>query len=159
MSLIDDAWRSVSQRAQLFNFVAESNRIEGIVRGPLSTELDATAQFLKPNRLTVTRVQMLVSILQPGALLRSRTGRDVRIGRHFPPPGGPAIKVMLTDLLSQINNGELSPYEAHQLYEALHPFMDGNGRSGRAIWLWMMKGNAPLGFLHTWYYQSLQARQ
>lgn len=29
-----------------------------------------------------------------------------------------------------------------------------HGRSGRMLWMWMMR-EAPLGFLHTWYYQSL----
>jgi Fic family protein len=39
--------------------------------------------------------------------------------------------------------------------------MDGNGRSGRAIWLWQMlrqEGGAPLGFLHHFYYQTLEAQ-
>ena len=41
--------------------------------------------------------------------------------------------------------------------------MDGNGRSGRALWLWQMVNqhnyDMRLGFLHLWYYQSLQAGQ
>lgn len=38
--------------------------------------------------------------------------------------------------------------------------MDGNGRSGRAIWAWMrLKENRDpfqLGFLHSFYYESLE---
>ena len=37
-----------------------------------------------------------------------------------------------------------------------HPFTDGNGRSGRALWLWQMNNHAPFGFLHTFYYQTLE---
>ena len=48
-------------------------------------------------------------------------------------------------------------------YETLHPFMDGNGRSGRILWAWQMIEHniAPglsLGFLHAYYYQTLAAR-
>ena len=50
----------------------------------------------------------------------------------------------------------LGACETHVRYELLHPFLDGNGRSGRALWLWLM-GQAPLGFLHTFYYQTLSA--
>ena len=46
-------------------------------------------------------------------------------------------------------------YENHKYFEEIHPFLDLNGRTGRAIWLHQMGGEAPMGFLHTWYYQSL----
>lgn len=51
----------------------------------------------------------------------------------------------------------MSPFTTHLRYESIHPFSDGNGRSGRALWLWQMKGRAPLGFLHQFYYQTLAA--
>lgn len=48
------------------------------------------------------------------------------------------------------------PWEVHIAYEMLHPFTDGNGRSGRMLWAWQMR-NFPLDFLHTFYYQTLNA--
>lgn len=56
------------------------------------------------------------------------------------------------------NSGRDGAYRCHVVYETLHPFTDGNGRSGRAVWLrqmgWIVR--APLGFLHHFYYQTLQ---
>jgi hypothetical protein len=141
-------------------FVNESNRIEGIHRRASVDEIAAHEAFVNYTSLSVNKLCALVSVLQPNALLRDKVGRDVRVGKYRPPDGGPAIRVALTMQLDKINRGEWhDPYTAHIAYEMLHPFTDGNGRSGRAIWLWMMKGHAPLGFLHHWYYQSLQASQ
>ena len=137
------------------DFVRESNRIEGILRDPLPIEVFATQGFLEHKSLHVGHLTGLVSSLQPDAKLRDRYGLDVRVGNHFPPKGSPEIGKNLQTLLDEINAGRLNPYSAHVRYETLHPFTDGNGRSGRAIWLWQMK-SAPLGFLHHFYYQSLQ---
>ena len=94
----------------------------------------------------------LVSVLQPNAILRDKEGYNVRVGSYYPPKGGPQIRVNLDRLLNA--SLELGPYKTHIEYEKLHPFTDGNGRSGRALWAWQMR-YFPLGFLHHWYYQSL----
>ena len=142
--------------SELYDFVAESNRIEGINRAPTSAELIATEAFICLPKITLVTLKNLVAVLQPRARLRDKLGLDVRVGNHYPPRGGPEIRAALEELLIEINEGNHSPYAAHLAYETLHPFTDGNGRSGRAIWLWQMKGRAPLGFLHQFYYQTLQ---
>ena len=56
---------------------------------------------------------------------------------------------------------ETDPWVFHVQYERLHPFTDGNGRSGRALWAWQMmrrREGLALGFLHRFYYQTLVAR-
>lgn len=146
----------------MVRFVTESNAIEGITREPTDEELEASALFLNREILTVSTVAEFVLVCEPGAQLRAMHGMDVYVGSHTPPPGGPAIYSNLAELMGEIIAGKLSPYRAHVLYETLHPFMDGNGRSGRILWAWQMvrKGWHPaegLGFLHAFYYQSLES--
>lgn len=145
--------------SSLVSFLRESNHIEGIERPPTREEYDTARSFLKLDEIAVADVEILVETFQPGARIRDRPGMDMRVGSHIAPPGGPQIKWRLNNLLQYMLKH--SPYKTHHHYEELHPFTDGNGRSGRMIWLWMMqklnKPVAPMGFLQTWYYQSLEA--
>ena len=136
--------------ASLAKFIEESNKIEGIIRSATSLEIRAYSRFLGSDT-SVETLEALVHDIQPGAILRREVGQNVTIGNDFPPPGGPEIEETLYLLL--VSARKAGPYLAHKAYEHLHPFTDGNGRSGRALWLKAM-GDAPLGFLHHWYYQS-----
>lgn len=135
-------------------FIRESNWIEGIKRDPLPAEIDAHTQLLGLDQIEISDLVEFVSVVQPGAVLRDRPGLNVRVGNHYPPLGAPEIRTSLEAVLVEAHDGDA--YWVHHAYETLHPFTDGNGRSGRAVWLWMMGGRAPLGFLHHWYYQSLE---
>ena len=138
----------------LIDFVAESNRIEGMGH-PTEIEITAHENLLKLEKLTVVDLEVFVGLAQPTAILRRKVGLDVWVGVGGQSPGGHAIEIKLKELLDDANFGVIHPHEIHLRYEMLHPFTDGNGRSGRAIWLWQHNGVAPLGFLHQFYYDTL----
>jgi hypothetical protein len=149
----------------LREFVRESNKIEGILRPPFDHEIQAHRALLGTLVVTVSALVEFVLIVAH-ASLRDRGGMDVRVGNHSAPSGGPQIRADLQSHLLTLP-ARSSPYRAHKEYEALHPFMDGNGRSGRVLWLWMMEKQAAdakathrpwreAGFLRWWYYQSLE---
>jgi hypothetical protein len=140
----------------LDEFVRESNRIEGIDREPTADELMAHIRFTNVMFPKTADLEAFVEAIAPGHRLRDQYGLDVRVGNHVPPRGCPEIRTTLDALLERVAEGAdvYHPWQAHIDYETLHPFTDGNGRSGRALWLWQMQC-APLGFLHQFYYQTL----
>jgi len=143
----------------LQTFIKESNRIEGIIRAPTKSEILVHEWLLALTSPTVADLQHFVRTVARREI-RDQQGMDVVVGSHHPPRGGPAIPEALGFILDNAKRG-VGPYETHQRYEALHPFMDGNGRSGRALWLWQMVNQVKdpyvlsRGFLHTFYYQAL----
>lgn len=145
---------------EVFQFATESNHIEGI-KAPEKHDIHykALMTFLASKRLTTSVVEKFVLKIQPNARLRTEPTDIVWIGgQQAPLPEFtlPALK----RLLKKISDNEILPWNAHIQYECLHPFMDGNGRSGRAIWLWQMckfyDWGFPIGFKHMFYYQTLR---
>ncbi len=148
---------------EVVDFVRQSNLIEAIARHPTFDELEEFHNFLDLDAVKVTDLERFVHVYEPGARLRTAVGLNVRVGDHVPPPGGPEILIRLSDILYLVANNLSRPFANHHEYESLHPFTDGNGRSGRALWAWQMLkfGYRPglrLQFLHAWYYQSLDER-
>ena len=149
-------------RTELVAFLRESLRIEGINRDPTGQEINETILFLELPCLDVDAVCSLLRVYAPHALLRDKPGLDVRVGNHIPMKGSRRVLTTLRAIFAEINDDCWTPYTAHCQYESLHPFTDGNGRSGRVIWLWQMRRAGQyekalaLGFLHAFYYQALQ---
>ncbi len=147
------------------DFARESNEIEGIYEGDRhDSHTVALKMMIGLEGVSLEDICAFVKHIQPDAALRELPGMNVAVGGRMCPTSGPVIKTRLMDLLGDINAMVLDPQDAHVRYELLHPFMDGNGRSGRALWLWQMaqnnfitKGKMPYGFLQMFYYQTLSA--
>jgi hypothetical protein len=143
--------------SQLRRFLTESLAIEGVYRGPTDAETAATVEFLT-RPLTLLSTVAVQGVYTPGRGLRVREGDDVRVGEYVAPAGGPWIEKELADLLGW-QRLRVDPYLLHVEFEKLHPFLDGNGRTGRALWAHSMisLGRDPfdLPFLHCFYYQTL----
>lgn len=99
----------------------------------------STARIQHEDILTLHR------ILAEGVMDQGDAGRyrsiPVRVGSYLPPGPG-AVSGLMKELLDWWNDasGELSPVLSsaivHYRFEAIHPFADGNGRTGRALALW-----------------------
>lgn len=149
------SWRNLTR------FVAESNAIESITRRPTDEEVQVHREFLGADSIKVANMVLFVRAIA-GAPLRLRPDMNVTVGSREPVQGGPHVAEALHSILLAADTRGSCPYQIHHEYERLHPFMDGNGRSGRALWLRMMlhrKLYVPDQlFLRNWYYFSLNDR-
>lgn len=151
---------------KLYKFAVESNRIENIVDEKChSIHAAALKKFLKAKLITADELQIFVSTIEPeNGILRTQSNHRVWIGGHEAPSAVTAqfrLKNLLNEISKEVYNRE--PWECHNEYENIHPFIDGNGRSGRALWLWQMINqynyDLRFNFLHMFYYQTLQNYQ
>ena len=140
---------------KLANFIAESNKIEG-ESTKMAQEVSIYEWFLA-NDLTEDNTKEFHKRLCDAREQLQKKYRGV-YRDCIVYIGGEARSPDLMDKhMKRLFEDMPEPYEFHQRFEHIHPFVDLNGRVGRAAWLHQMleKQDVPLGFLHTWYYQSL----
>jgi Fic family protein len=97
------------------------------------------------NNISHEDIFRLHKIIADGVMDQGTAGRyrtiAVRVGRFVPPPPQDVSGLMF-ELLAWWNQeaAKLSPVLSsailHYRFEAIHPFADGNGRTGRALALW-----------------------
>src|SRR5574343_134488 len=146
-------WPAITREIE--TFLQESLTIEGIYRDPTDEETTATMQFLH-RPLNIQSLITLQEVYAPNCPMRTREGMNVRVGQHIAPKGGKDIR-KLTEKALAIED----PWTCHVAFEYVHPFMDGNGHTGRTVWAWKMRAARrdpfTLPFLHRFYYQTLHA--
>lgn len=153
----------------LTKFLEESNEIEGIFlpRGMFNEQLEHLNAFINYQDISVKDILELAQTFQktsrlPPAELRSRKGMDVIVGGFRPIKGGPAVKNALEIFLTKINGysdciQNVMPLVRYIEYETIHPLIDCNGRTGRAIWAWLWNKRGydfSLGFLKKYHYET-----
>lgn len=109
----------------------------------------AALRFVEKNAnkksITHDEILQLHKIIAGNVMDQGTAGRyrtiAVRVGRYVPPPPGDVSGLMF-ELLEwwKKEAPSLSPVLSsaivHYRFEAIHPFADGNGRTGRALALW-----------------------
>lgn len=140
-------------------FILESNMIENEFPDIGEPMIQLYRNFINYPLMTVTALNAFVITICPKkGKIRDNFGMDVMVGHHIAPPGSPNMPNILDDHLKSCPRR--TPYENHLRYENLHPYLDGNGRSGRALWLreeYQLNGNTVprRSFLHQFYYDTL----
>lgn len=136
---------------------SQANRLSGVESSHLASEVlgnieamreaiklaSESKNFTLENLLSIHRTLMLSSDYpQIAGVIRTEQnwigGNDFNpIGAAYIPPPPENLEHLLEDLIESINSRNLSPLihaaVVHAQFEAIHPFADGNGRTGRAL--------------------------
>lgn len=87
----------------------------------------------------ISRVHRMIVVHQeeiPNRLLGHYRDQDIMIAGRMGTPPDRLQALMDNWFLDMINYRKLSPKEMHVRFEKIHPFIDGNGRTGRMLMWW-----------------------
>ncbi len=133
--------RAVEEGRELPAVAARAQReVINYFAGLRFVEKNASTSPLRHEDLLALHRIIAGEVMDQGSAGRYRT-IPVRVGRYSPPPPEDVSGLMF-ELLTWWNkeSTHLSPTLSsaiiHYRFEAIHPFADGNGRTGRALALW-----------------------
>jgi Fic family protein len=133
--------RAVEEGREISAVAARAKReVVNYFAGLRFVEKNAQKKTISHEEILSLHKIMAGDVMDQGTAGRYRT-IAVRVGRHVPPPPGDVSGLMF-ELLAWWNKdaAKMSPVLSsailHYRFEAIHPFADGNGRTGRALALW-----------------------
>lgn len=133
--------RAVEEGREIPAVAARAKReVVNYFAGLRFVEKNATKKTIGHEDILKLHKIMAADVMDQGTAGRYRT-IAVRVGRCLPPPPSDVSGLMF-ELLTWWNKeaASLSPVLSsaivHYRFEAIHPFADGNGRTGRALALW-----------------------
>jgi hypothetical protein len=106
--------------------VRRSYVVSSCDRIPSEAELAAHRGFMMCDRLRNANLDVLMSYIEPRATLRPEFGGA----------GEGSVTDALNQMLGIANAGLGSPNELRSMFDLLAPYTSGNGRCGRALWMW-----------------------
>lgn len=138
----------------LTEFIIESNAIESEYSQQAFEDSLLAWHYLMgqtPEKMHVSKIEathfIMMENISPGVAGRIRN-ENVRIGNRLAFPHE-LVYEKLEELVQVIPHTIEEIKDWHIRYEAIHPFVDGNGRSGRLIMNWqMVQNNWPIWVIH-----------
>lgn len=135
--------RKIERKFDIEKYITESNAIEGIFDEAEVAQSLKAWHFLQEqteiSHAVICQIQRIITQNQDNlndkqrGYYRSHSGTEVTVGgRHAP------AAIMVDDLMRGWleEMAQMSPLIAHIRFESIHPFTDGNGRTGRMIYWW-----------------------